>query len=95
MDELIIAGQAFSSRLFTGTGKFGDLACMEQALLASGSQLATVALKGWTPAISPTTFWPASAIRSSACCPILPASVRQRKPCMPQNLPAKRSKLIG
>ncbi|WP_126249221.1 thiazole synthase [Chitinophaga rhizosphaerae] len=45
MDELIIAGQAFSSRLFTGTGKFGDLATMEEALLASGSQLVTVALK--------------------------------------------------
>lgn len=45
MDELIIAGQSFTSRLFTGTGKFGDLACMEQALLASGSQLVTVALK--------------------------------------------------
>ncbi|MGE7773230.1 thiazole synthase [Chitinophaga sp. NPDC101104] len=45
MDELIIAGQAFTSRLFTGTGKFGDLSSMEQALLASGSQLVTVALK--------------------------------------------------
>ncbi|WP_341842156.1 thiazole synthase [Chitinophaga caseinilytica] len=45
MDELIIAGQAFTSRLFTGTGKFGDLTVMEQALLASGSQLVTVALK--------------------------------------------------
>lgn len=45
MDELIIAGQAFTSRLFTGTGKFGDTGIMEQALLASGSQLVTVALR--------------------------------------------------
>lgn len=44
-DELIIAGKAFSSRLFTGTGKFGNHNIMEEALLASGSELVTVALK--------------------------------------------------
>ncbi len=44
-DELIIAGKAFTSRLFTGTGKFGNHAIMEQALLASGTELVTVALK--------------------------------------------------
>jgi thiazole synthase len=35
----------FHSRLFTGTGKFGSSAVMEQSLLASGSELVTVALK--------------------------------------------------
>jgi thiazole synthase len=45
MDNLIIADKKFSSRLFTGTGKFSSSALMEQALLASGSQLVTVALK--------------------------------------------------
>jgi thiazole synthase len=44
-DKLIIAGKEFNSRLFTGTGKFGSLALMEEALLASGSELVTVALK--------------------------------------------------
>lgn len=44
-DSLIIAGKEFSSRLFTGTGKFGSSDIMEEALLASGSQLVTVALK--------------------------------------------------
>lgn len=44
-DQLIIANKVFSSRLFTGTGKFGDHVIMEEALLASGSELVTVALK--------------------------------------------------
>lgn len=45
MDKLIIAGREFNSRLFTGTGKFGDHHLMEKALLASGTELVTVALK--------------------------------------------------
>jgi thiazole synthase len=44
-DTLRIADKVFTSRLFTGTGKFGDHKVMEQALLASGSELVTVALK--------------------------------------------------
>jgi thiazole synthase len=44
-DELKIGDKAFASRLFTGTGKFGSLLQMKEALLASGSQLVTVALK--------------------------------------------------
>ncbi len=43
--ELIIAGKIFHSRLFTGTGKFSSSKLMEEALLASGSELVTVALK--------------------------------------------------
>ncbi|MFT3826641.1 MAG: thiazole synthase [Chitinophagaceae bacterium] len=42
---LTIAGKTFQSRLFTGTGKFGSPAVMEEAILASGSELVTVALK--------------------------------------------------
>lgn len=45
MKPLIIADKKFSSRLFTGTGKFSSSALMEDALLASGSELVTVALK--------------------------------------------------
>ncbi|MEH6304801.1 thiazole synthase [Olivibacter sp. CPCC 100613] len=44
-NSLKIADKIFSSRLFTGTGKFSSLAMMEEALLASGSELVTVALK--------------------------------------------------
>ena len=43
--QLIIAGKTFYSRLFTGTGKFSSSDMMEKALLASGSELVTVALK--------------------------------------------------
>ncbi len=42
---LTIADKTFESRLFTGTGKFSAASEMEQALLASGSELVTVALK--------------------------------------------------
>lgn len=45
MKKLIIADKAFESRLFLGTGKFGSSLQMEEAVLASGSELVTVALK--------------------------------------------------
>ena len=45
MEPLIIADKTFTSRLFTGTGKFSSSTEMEKALLASGSELVTVALK--------------------------------------------------
>ncbi len=45
MTPLPLADKTFHSRLFTGTGKFSSAALMEEALLASGSQLVTVALK--------------------------------------------------
>ena len=43
--ELIIAGKQFSSRLFLGTGKFGSPQTMQEAVVASGTQLVTMALK--------------------------------------------------
>lgn len=42
---LKIADKTFSSRLFTGTGKFASSKLMEEALVACGSELVTVALK--------------------------------------------------
>ncbi len=45
MAPLLIAGQEFRSRLFLGTGKFGSLEVMAEAVRASGSELVTVALK--------------------------------------------------
>lgn len=45
MQLLNIAGKEFKSRLFLGTGKFGSAKQMEQAVLSSGSELVTVALK--------------------------------------------------
>ena len=40
-----IANKTFNSRLFTGTGKFSNNELMRNALLASGSELVTVALR--------------------------------------------------
>ena len=45
MSDLVIGGKTFGSRLFTGTGKFSSSSLMEESLLASGSELVTVALK--------------------------------------------------
>lgn len=45
MTELNIGDKIFSSRLFTGTGKFSSNKMMHDALVASGSELTTVALK--------------------------------------------------
>ncbi|ANU37892.1 thiazole synthase [Vibrio scophthalmi] len=42
---LKIADKAFHSRLFTGTGKFANSSLMARAIIASESQLATMALK--------------------------------------------------
>ena len=44
-DALKIGGKTFHSRLFTGTGKFSNSQLMREALLESGSELVTVALK--------------------------------------------------
>jgi len=44
-DPLIIAGEAFSSRLIMGTGGAASLDVLEQALAASGTQLTTVAMR--------------------------------------------------
>lgn len=45
MSNLHIADRVFESRLFLGTGKFGNLTEMSDAIVASASQLVTVALK--------------------------------------------------
>ena len=45
MDELIIAGRAFTSRLMVGTGKFASNAAMVAAMEGSGSEIVTVALR--------------------------------------------------
>ena len=45
MEKLVIAGREFNSRLFLGTGKFNSNEVMEQAILASGTEMVTVAMK--------------------------------------------------
>jgi thiazole synthase len=45
MDQLIIAGKAYSSRLLVGTGKYRDFAQTGEAIEASGAQIVTVAIR--------------------------------------------------
>ena len=45
MDELVLGEKSFSSRLLTGTGKFGSRKWIPKMLEASGSQMITVALR--------------------------------------------------
>ncbi len=44
-DKLIIGGHEFNSRLFLGTGKFSSNELMRQAILASGTEMVTAAMK--------------------------------------------------
>jgi thiazole synthase len=44
-DQLLIAGKSFTSRLIMGTGGAPSLELMEAALLASGTELTTVAIR--------------------------------------------------
>ncbi len=48
-DTLILGDVEFSSRLFTGTGKFSSRSLIPQMLEASGSQMITVALRRVDP----------------------------------------------
>ena len=43
--KLVIAGREFNSRLFLGTGKFDSNELMEKAIIASGTEMVTVAMK--------------------------------------------------
>ena len=44
-DPLLIGGRPFHSRLFTGTGKYPNLAAMQQSLERSGCDMVTVAVR--------------------------------------------------
>src|SRR5690606_3195636 len=44
-DPLVIAGRAYSSRLLVGTGKYRDFAQTRDAVVASGAQIVTVAIR--------------------------------------------------
>ena len=45
MEKLIIAGREFNSRLFLGTGKFRSNEQMKEAIVASDTEMVTVAMK--------------------------------------------------
>lgn len=45
MEKLVIAGREFTSRLFLGTGKFDSNDLMARSIIASGTEMVTVAMK--------------------------------------------------
>src|SRR2546429_7999581 len=51
-DRFELAGQTFASRLIMGTGGAPSLEVLEQALIASGTELTTVALRRVSAATS-------------------------------------------
>jgi len=44
-DPLVIAGRAYRSRLLVGTGKYKDFAQTREAVIASGAEIVTVAIR--------------------------------------------------
>lgn len=48
-DPLVIGGETFNSRLLIGTGGASSVEAIESALVASGAEMATVALRRITP----------------------------------------------
>ncbi len=55
-DALRIDGVALTSRLIMGTGGLTDLAALESALVASGTELTTVALRRYSPGAAQSLF---------------------------------------
>lgn len=55
-DALTIDGVALTSRLIMGTGGLTDLAALEAALVASGTELTTVALRRYSPGAAQSLF---------------------------------------
>lgn len=55
-DPLLLDGAEFSSRLLMGTGGLSSLDTLEGALLASGTELTTVALRRYAPGQGDTLF---------------------------------------
>ncbi|MEP7061131.1 MAG: thiazole synthase [Betaproteobacteria bacterium] len=45
VDPLVIAGRAYRSRLLVGTGKYRDFAQTREAIVASGAEIVTVAIR--------------------------------------------------
>jgi thiazole synthase len=63
-DPLVIGGRAFTSRLIMGTGGTSSLEALERALLASGAELATVALRRVRPAAAGSVL---DVVRRAGC----------------------------
>ncbi|GAT72356.1 thiazole synthase [Microbacterium hydrocarbonoxydans] len=55
-DPFTVAGETFSSRLIMGTGGASSLSLLEDALVASGTEITTVAIRRFSPAGRDSVF---------------------------------------
>ena len=55
-DTWMLAGREYHSRLLLGTGGMTSMDIMEDALVASGAQIATVALRRYQPSQAASLF---------------------------------------
>ena len=46
MEKLVVGSREFSSRLLVGTGKYKDFQETQDAIVASGAEVVTVAIEG-------------------------------------------------
>ena len=95
MEKLIIAGKEFESRLFLGTGKFNSNQLMEEAILASGTEMVTVAMKRIELDNKEDDMLKHIITPISSCSRIPRACAPQKKPCSPHRWPAKPSAPTG
>lgn len=67
-DPLVISGESFESRLILGTGGASSLQALERALVASGAEIATVALRRLDPSAQGSVM----DVLARARCKVLP-----------------------
>lgn len=83
MKKLIIAGKEFNSRLFLGTGKFNSNTVMEEAILASGCEMVTVAMKRIELDDKEDDMLKHIIHPTYSYCPIPPVCAQPKKPSLP------------
>ena len=93
-DGFELGGRSWGSRLIVGTGGFRSLEQMEEALIASGTEIVTVALRRVDPAAQGSVL---DVIAASACSPSRtpPAATRPATPSGQRSSPARRSRPTG
>lgn len=92
---LKIADHTFSSRLFTGTGKFARPDLMAAAIEASGSQLVTMAIKRLEPGKAHDDILSPLLKLGSSCCPTPRAPRPPPRRCLPPTWPVRRWERTG
>ena len=95
MEKLVIAGREFDSRLFLGTGKFNSNEVMEQAILASGTEMVTVAMKRIDMDDKEDDMLKHIRHRIFSYCPIHRGYAMRKKLFLPHRWHAKHSEPIG